>query len=294
VSLGIRSLLLLLAFVCGRAVVAQEGVRFTHPEKYERATKTDDKGLVQWAEHKPPKCQTCSGTGKTKCTTCERFPEEATKCPDCKRDEAKESVCMACAGTGEFPDPLVKAPCPGCYMSGRIVCASCPGSGALKLGDDKRWSNCIGCRGAGWTKCGVCDGKRLVDTAAVKPSLKDANAAALSKAMATTDEALKAMTAFGQPKGDKTRKDVKELARILLIAQGVYPPLKKAPKVLDDLMATAYAASGYQGQAEREVHALMRVKESADYFLKHQRRMLELALKRAEANEKLLAEQKGK
>ena len=36
------------------------------------------------------------------------------------------------------------------------------------------------------------------------------------------------------------------------------------------------------------------VKENTTYYLKHQKRMMELCLKRAEANEKLAAGNKGK
>ena len=59
-------------------------------------------------------------------------------------------------------------------------------------------------------------------------------------------------------------------------------------------MNRVYAGSQYQGHEEKEVNALNRLKGGADYYLKHQRRMLDLAHKRAEANAKLAAEQKGK
>lgn len=278
--------------VPGAALSAQDEFKFAHPEKFERATKTDDAGLVQWADH-DVKCPGCRGVGKLKCPTCESYPDEATKCPDCNRNKERQATCRACAGTGQFPDPLTKALCPACQGAGNTICGWCPGSGLLRYGDDKKFTNCAACRGKGFSKCVVCNGQRLVDGAAIKPSLKDANAATLAKALASTDEALKALTAFA-PTGKNTRKDTKELARLLGLAQAVHPALKKTPEVLDDLMGMVAASSSYQGLGEREAAALGRIKASAEYYLKHQKRILELAHKRAEANEKVAGENKPK
>ena len=149
------------------------------------------------------------------------------------------------------------------------------------------------CRGEGGYKCGVCNGTRLVEVASLKPSLKDANAATLTKAIATTDQMLTALGAF-TPTGKNTRKEVKELARIFTLGQAVFPPMKRSPKALDDLMGKVYGGSQYEGFEEREANTLNLFKTHSEYYLKHQKRMMELAQKRAEANEKLLAENKGK
>lgn len=281
------------AFVTAFAADAPAQVRHFHPEKFERATKTDSEGYVQWAEHEKVRCPTCQGTGKMKCKICERYPEEATKCPGCDRNEAKEAVCHACAGTGSFLDPLEHSVCPGCQGGARIICGSCPGSGILKLGTGaKRWSNCIGCRGDGHIECPICKGTRTATGAKLKPSLRDAPSDQLKKAMASADATLKAVTAF-KPKAKNTRKEIKELLKAAKLGEKTFPPIKEFPKLVKELMKMTYAGSNYMGQAERELHAMERLKNSLDYYLMVQQRAMELALKRAEANEKLAAE-KGK
>lgn len=277
-------------FALSAGLPAQD-IRYVHPEKYERATKTDDHGLLQWAEHAPPKCTTCSGTGKTKCSTCERFFDDAKVCIECKR--TKEAVCRACAGLGHFADPLEKALCPGCQGAGFLLCHLCNGGGRIRGEDGERWSSCPVCRGDGGWKCGGCNGNRLVEVAQVKPSLRDAQVPALQKALATTDEALEGLAKFS-PANLPARKAVKELVKQLQIAQQLYPPLKRLQKPFEDAMSKTAGGAQYQGQAEREGAVLGGVKGSAEYYLKHQRRMLELALKRAEANAKVLEENKGK
>lgn len=276
------------------AARGQEGLKYFHPEKYERATKTDDKGLIQWDAHKAEKCPTCAGTGKAKCTTCERFDDDATNCPECKRTKEREVVCRACAGTGSMPDPLDKVLCSGCMGASFLLCVICAGGGRLKIDKAKNWSDCPGCRGAGAFKCGVCNGTRLVEAAALKPSLREAGTAALAKALAAADQGLKDLATFAPVGGDKARKEVKALAKIFETAGAFFPSLKRAPKVLEDYMGKTYSGSNFQGHEEHEAQAMNMVKGSAEYFLKHQKRMLDLAHKRAEANEKLLASQKGK
>lgn len=269
-------------------------IRYISPERYERATTTDDKGLVQWAEHKQEKCQTCNGSTKTKCSTCDRFSEEAKFCIECKLNKERETACRSCCGVGYWPDPLEKAHCPECMGAGFALCLLCGGGGRIKVdsGGD-RWTKCTMCSGEGGWKCAVCSGARLVETAALKPSLKDANAATLTKAIATTEQLLKDLAAF-TPSAKNTRKEVKELVKIYGTGAAVYPPLKRIGKALEDVMSKVYGGNQYQGFEEREANTMAQFKANSEYFLKHQRRMLELAHKRAEANEKVLAESKGK
>lgn len=272
--------------------VAQQKVLI--PEKIERATNTDDKGLTQWVEWKAEKCPSCSGSGKVKCTTCERFQDDATVCIDCGRNKERQAVCRMCAGVGTLPDPLEKVGCPACLGASFLLCTICRGGGRLKIGDDKRFGDCVACRGAGGWKCGVCNGARLVETAALKPSLKDAATKDLVKALAATDQALKDLGAVNPAGGDKSRKDVKALLAAFQVAQAYHPALRRLGKPFEDYMAKIYAGKQFQGAAENEAATMAMVKNSAEYYLKHQKRMMELVQKRAEANEKLAAEQKGK
>ncbi|MBL8729977.1 MAG: hypothetical protein JNM25_16250 [Planctomycetes bacterium] len=295
--MSVRSLLspLLFLFACLVAAPSPaQDLRFVHPEKYERATKTDAAGMLQWDTHKEEKCPTCAGTGKMKCMTCARFFDDATVCIECKRNKEREAVCRACGGLGHFADPLEKALCPCCQGAGFIECGLCSGGGRLKGEGSDRWSTCSACRGDGGWKCAVCDGERLVEVASLKPSLAEASVATLTKAMATTDQALAALGKFTPAGGPDARKAVKELVKDLQIAQSIYPPLKRTPKFFEMCMSKTYGGSQYQGQAEREGQVQGTVKNSAEFYLKHQKHMMELALKRLEANEKLAAENKGK
>lgn len=288
---------LLLATVLATMAFAQKEhveIKYFAPDKFERATKTDDNGMIQWAEHAQVKCTTCSGTGKTKCTTCEGFSDDAKSCPDCKRTKEREAVCRACAGLGFFPDPLDKVHCPACLAAAFLTCFICHGGGHIKVeGSGEKWLDCPGCRGAGGFKCGVCNGNRLVEAAALKPTLRDANAATLQKAIATTDSVLQGLSAF-TPAGKNSRKETKEINRVLTMGQAVFPPIKRTPKVLDDYMGKTYGGANFIGHEEHEAEAMNLVKQSAEYYLKHQKRMMELAHKRAEANEILAAASKGK
>lgn len=269
-------------------------IRYVIPEKFERETKADDKGLLQWVEYKTPKCQTCSGTGKTTCSTCQRFPDEAKICVECKRNKDLTTACRSCAGLGEWPDPLEKVHCPQCMAAGFVLCLLCSGGGQIKTeGGGDRFGTCPMCRGEGGWKCATCNGARLVDAVPLKPSLKEANAATLAKAIAQADKALAAFAAV-TPNGKDTRKEVKELVKIYTQAGSTFPALKKTPKALEEVIGKVYGGNQYQGQGEREATTLHTFKAQTEYYLKHQKRMMELALKRAEANEKLLAGQKAK
>jgi hypothetical protein len=264
------------------------------PERLERETVVDDKGMVQWAEWKPVECPNCVGKGKVKCTTCERFLEEITNCPECKRNEAREVTCRLCAGEGTLPDPLEKASCPGCRGASFLLCTTCGGAGGMRVGDDKRISPCPACRGEGSFPCGACKGARLCETAALKPSLKDAKLKDLQKAMAATDKALEELAKFEAQGGDKARKEVKALIKIWDLAGPNYPPLKRMGKSFEDYMGKIYAGRTFQGSADKEAATMKMQKDASEHYLKHQRRMLELAQKRAEANEEAAAKAKGK
>jgi len=279
--------------LCG-AVPAQDGFRRYSPDRFERATKVDDAGMIQWAKHDPGKCPTCAGVGKTKCKVCERFADDSKTCPDCKRKKDRQVVCRTCIGTGGMPDPLEKVQCPACSAAGFLICTVCSGGGHLRVNKAKRWSACPACRGTGAFKCGTCDGKRHVGTAGLKPSLAEAQIKHLKKALATTEKVLAGVSKFEAKGGTKVRKEVKALAKLIKDAQSVYPSFKKSQKVLTGYMSKIYAGSSFLGHEEHEAYALNSFKAGVEYYLEHQKRMLGLALKRAEANAKIAAEKKGK
>jgi len=49
-------------------------------------------------------------------------------------------------------------------------------------------------------------------------------------------------------------------------------------------MSKIFTGAQFQGHAENEANTMNRLKANAEYYLKHQKRMLELAIARAEAN----------
>jgi hypothetical protein len=283
-------ILLAFAVLCLALPVAGQ----KNPERLERATRTDDKGMLQWEEWKGEKCPPCAGTGKHKCPLCERLKEELTFCIGCKRDKERQVTCHFCAGSGTTPDPLEKVSCPGCRGASFLLCTVCAGSGKSKTKDDKKWGDCVACRGDGGWKCGVCDGARLVDPAALKPSFKDPSVKDAQKALATTEQGLKELVALSVAGGERTRKDVKAMVKAFEAAQSVHPAMRRLGKPLEDYMGKIAAGQVWQGWEENEKETLNAVKQGAEYYLKHQKRMLELVLKRAEANAKVAAEQKGK
>lgn len=280
--------------IAGFTLPAQEGgIRIPIPEKIERATKADDKGVLQWEAWPDVKCPNCNGSGKAKCTTCTRLMEELG-CPECKRNKERTVTCRVCAGAGKLPDPLEKVLCPGCQGAGFLLCMVCGGGGGMKIDKAKQVSKCPACGGDGAWKCAGCSGNRLVEVAAVKPSLKDGTAPNLAKAIAATDQTLKDLEAFVPAGGDKARKEMKALSKVLETAGAVHPAIKRMPKAFEDYMGKIFAGAQFQGYAETQANAMNLVKNNTEYYLKHQKRMMELAQKRAEANEKLAGEQKGK
>ncbi len=254
------------------------------PEKLERPTAVDDKGVTQWAEHKAEQCPACVGKGKVKCTTCERYPDEVTQCLDCKRADPREATCRMCAGEGTLPDPLEKTTCPGCSGASFLICNVCAGAGGMHIGGAKQRSKCPACGGDGGWKCGACDGKRLVEGAALKPSLKEAKDKDLQKALAATDAVIEQLSKFEPKGGPKARKDMKALVKLLESVQSTYPPIKRSVKPLDDFMSKMYAGSQFQGSEENEAATMKNMAERVTYYLKLQKRMIELAHKRNEAN----------
>jgi hypothetical protein len=76
--------------------------------------------------------------------------------------------------------------------------------------------------------------------------------------------------------------------------QAVLPPLKRSGKALEDYMKNLWAGSQYEGHEDREAEALRQWKSNHEYYLKFEKRLLDLCIARAEANEKVLGDKKGK
>ncbi|HEB51649.1 MAG TPA: hypothetical protein ENI87_00165 [bacterium] len=280
----LQTSLLLLVAVIGPLAPASAQARYLVPDRIERATVVDDDGLHQWAEWPEPKCASCKGTGKAPCQTCARFAKDAKVCPECKRAEKLLAPCRACAGSGKIADPLQRVPCAGCMGAGFLLCTVCGGGARLRVGSAKRWSVCPACRGTGGFPCAGCNGERWMPALAIKPSLAEAPFDKLLKAEKDLDKAIQAFAAFTPAGGAKTRKSVKELGKAYGYLKKYSPGFKALPKCTKNYMSKILAGAQFQGHEENEANTLGRLKSNAEYYLRHQKRMLELAKKRADLN----------
>ncbi len=279
-------LALFVLLVASSCELVAQGARYLIPERIERATVADDDGQLQWAEWTAPACGSCKGTGKSVCATCARFAKDAKDCPECQRKDPKLlTTCRACAGTGKIADPLDEVPCAGCMGAGMLLCTVCGGGGRLKVGGAKRWSKCPACRGAGKFDCGACKGKRVMASLAIKPSLREADLDKLQKASRAVDEALELFGKFAPQGGTRARKEVKELGKAYDAMKKFHPSFKAMVRSTKSYMSKIFAGAQFQGHEENEANTMNRLKANAEYYLKHQKRMLDLAIKRAEAND---------
>lgn len=282
----LKTLLVLsaLLFAVGAPLSAQ-GARYLIPERIERATEEGEDGRLRWAKWPAPDCGSCKGTGKSVCATCARFSKEAKDCPECGRKDPKHlAACRACAGKGKIADPLDEVPCAGCMGSGMFLCTVCGGGGQLKVGAAKRWSKCPACRGAGKFDCGGCAGERVMSSLVLKPSLRDAELDKLQKAMKSVDASIDLFGKFTPSGGTKARKSIKELGKAYDALKKIHPAWKGMSKATKNYMGKIFAGAQFQGHEENEANTMNLLKSNAEYYLKHQKRMLELAIKRAELN----------
>jgi hypothetical protein len=258
-------------------------VKYVDAAKMERATKADDHGILQWSTDELPQCPVCKGSKETACPTC-NGNKEVTKCIECGGDN--KAPCRTCCAQGHLPDLLKHAHCPACLGAGFQLCVLCQGGGWVKLeGGGGRKQDCDACRGAGGHPCPLCNGARLCESAKVKPSLAEAPVEALKKARADVEAAMKALDAFTVT-GKNMRKELKEYAKVTAAAQAVLPPFKKVQKALDDTMAKVDRASQFKNFEEMQVAAVTTWKKANEYYLKAQKRILDLCIARAEQNGK--------
>jgi hypothetical protein len=269
-------------------VLRQASAQIVHspPDEFVRATRVDADGRLQWAEHAKEKCKWCAGAGRMMCLTCLDSDDDAKSCPECKSNKDRKSPCRECAGAGFLCDPLEKTHCPTCRAAAFLLCTLCMGAGQIDPDVDSRTSDCPGCRGQGGFACGTCNGERLVEVVATKPGLRDADVATLTGALAATDKSIHAVAAFA-PKGKNTRQELRQLLKALETAHPLHPAVKRSTKVVEDYVERIMKGKDIDGHEDHEATALKLMKHNAEYYLRRQKRMLELALARARANAKL-------
>lgn len=260
------------------------------PEKIERPTEKDAQGLLQFVAYKPERCINCKGRQVMVCQHCARFdPGDCDSCAECKN--TKEAKCRICAGTGEMPDILQRAPCPSCFGAAVTRCFVCGGRGKFPVkGGGKKPEECGCCKGTGAFACETCNGKRFVELPALKPSLLDAKSADIKKAIEAIDAVAAEAKRF-QTTGDG-RKDGKAFEKVSGLGGKYLPVMKRVQKHFESVSKEQTKGSGWTAYREMVDAQVDATKQSLDYYLKHQKRVLELCLARAEHNEPLAAPKK--
>lgn len=252
------------------------------PERLERATEKDENGVLQWAKFEAPECVNCKGTKKMTCRHCERMDDGA--CPDCPEcHNTREATCRVCAGEGKMPDILERAPCPTCAGAALTRCSMCGGMGVMSIaGDGDNKSKCVSCKGKGGYACGTCDGKRWVPTPKMKPSFAEGKLADYKKLADALEKVSAALGSF-ESTGDG-RKDMKAMAKVLAPGLKQFPAFAGAQKHFEAEKKGESNGSVFTKYADTVREHTAFVKQQLDYYIKHQRRVLELVIARAEAN----------
>jgi hypothetical protein len=257
------------------------------PERVERATAADDKGALQWAEHKGAQCLNCKGAGKSACLTCDRFEEgQSEKCPECANE--KQATCRVCFGAGTLPDPLLGSPCPTCGGAAMTVCSICQGRGQMRVsGGGERPQRCDCCKGLGALPCGTCKGRRFVEHPKFKPSFADAKAADYAKAIDVLDKLIESLPTF-ESTGD-SRKDAKAYGKLVAPGQKQFPVLKLAQAHFEDAKKAEAGGSVWKHYVDVVPWHTGMAKDNLEYWLKYEKRITTLAMQRAQKNEEAAA-----
>ncbi|MEZ5965039.1 MAG: hypothetical protein R3F56_14490 [Planctomycetota bacterium] len=288
----LRLLSVLFVALLGSLASGQKKAEFLVPipEKLERATEPDEQGLLQFVAHKAERCPNCKGRQVMPCLHCDRFEEgDCDSCPECKN--TKEATCRICAGTGETVDILQRAPCPTCFGAAVTNCFVCGGRGKFPVqGGGSRKQKCGCCGGAGAYPCTTCSGKRYVDLPALKPSASDAKTSDLEKALEAIDAVAAELDKFLST-GDG-RKDAKALATVTAAGGKVLPVMRRVQKHFEDTAKKQAKGSVWTHYADSVKADVAGLRQALSYYLKHQKRVLELCLARARHNEEALAGKK--
>jgi hypothetical protein len=285
----ILAALAVLALAAGTpAQKKKEEFRVPIPEKLERSNAADQQGRLQWSKFEAERCVNCKGRGTMQCLHCARF-EDDEDCPECKK--AERAPCRVCAGTGEMPDILVRAPCPSCLGASMTRCFICRGAGRFPVtGGGKRPAKCGSCKTVGAYPCATCKGKRFVETPKLKPSVGVAKLADLEKAL-TTLEKVRAAVATFESKSDG-RKDMKAYSKALARGTKYFPPLKRAAKHFENASKKQSKGAVWTAYGDMVENQAKAAKQALEYYLAHQKRLLELCIARARHNADLDAKKK--
>lgn len=279
-SLPGLALLLLAALTFGRQTLEKI------PEvDFERETELDEEGKQQFKAF-DVRCETCQGLKIDTCRNCDK--RDISDCMVC--NDEKRVPCYVCTGEGKLLDPLVEMACPYCKASAWYACGQCAGVGFFyeNLQDGSRIERpCGACKKVGGFECSVCEGERRIDTVRVKRELP--TEADLDDLRDTREElaaCLEELEPF-EPKG-RASKTTKALEKLLARPGRTYEPLGDMLDLLEEVQkGLVKAGSGYKNFEERQNHQFLVFRDRSVHLLRHQLRVLDLCIERAEFNEKV-------
>ena len=83
------------------------------------------------------------------------------------------------------------------------------------------------------------------------------------------------------------RQELRQLLKALETAHQLHPAVKRSTKRAEDYIDRISKGTDIEEHEARQANALNLLRHNAEYYLRRQKRMLELALARARANAKL-------
>lgn len=281
-----------LAVVC--AVVgfaaAQQTLENIPVVDFEREVELDEQGLQQFKAFDLT-CAVCQGEGVTECLGCKGI--ELPNCSECKGE--KRARCRGCGGTTKTHDPLLNLTCTFCKGSGWYDCPLCGGRGVFTETSTDGGSvekPCGGCKKVGRFECTPCEGSGVLETirvrkkSAAEASLKDLKD--LREDLAACAKELEPFEPLERPS-----KSTKALETMLQKPSKKVPQLKDMLALLEEVQKNlARMGANYTNYNERQVFEYLTFRNRSVHLLRHDLRVLDVCLKRAEFNDNVAKSKK--
>lgn len=277
-TLAVVTLFVLLGFA-----VSQQTLEKIPTVDFTRETELDDKGLKQFKAYDVA-CEACRKEGTTVCEGCK--DRELPNCTECTGK--KVAKCRTCAGKKVLHDPLLHLTCTYCKGSGWYDCALCGGRGIIsEKGTDGSSAEkpCGSCKKVGRFVCTPCDGKRVLDTIRFrkKPAM-EASLTELREARAELEATMKELEPF-EPL-ERASKTLKALEALLAKPSKTVPALKDMQVLLEEVQdGLSRAGANYTNFVENQRFEFLKFRNRSIHLLRHDVRVLELCIERAEFNE---------
>lgn len=278
------TLALLTLFALFGLALSQQTLEKVPTIDFTRETEVDEQGFQQFKAFDVA-CEDCKGEGTTVCLGCK--DRELPNCTEC--DGKKRATCRTCAGKKKLHDPLLHLTCTFCKGSGWYDCALCGGRGIITETNSNDSTSvekpCGACKKAGRFVCTPCDGKRVLETIRIRK--KPAMEASLDDLRETRTE-LEAIAKELEPFEplERMSKTQKALETMLAKPSKTVPALKDMQVLLEEVQkGLARAGANYTNFLERQTFEYLTFRNRAVHLLRHDLRVLELCIQRAEFNE---------